>query len=335
MGILKKKALRNRIFSAILIGLVFAFQGCYIVKQGLGQFDLRFKQVSIDEAVANEKNPRYQQLLAVVPAIKAFAVENLQLEDNGNYTGYFSTGKKGISFAVTACRKDKLIPYTWWFPIVGSVPYKGFFSEEDALELESELRGEGFDTWVFAAPAYSSLGWFKDPVTTPMLRQGYYNLVETIIHEMTHTTLYVKGNGDFNEQLASFVGKKGAMLYFRETGSLSRKELERIKKKQNRNIVFARTVQNYSKVLEKLYMNSKSLEETLRKRETVFSGLIDEIVFIYPDIPRENWKFNNARLLQYVRYQAEIPLFRELWHESGGNWSRFWKLVDMYLEKQG
>ena len=335
MVISKKKPLKNRILLIGLMVLTIVFQGCYILEQGLGQYDLRFKQIPIDEAIANESNLYYRKLLTAVPEIKTYALQTLRLKNNNNYTGYFFTPKRGIAFVVTACRKDKLEPYTWWFPIVGSVPYKGFFNEKDALELENELKEDGFDTWIFAAPAYSSLGWFKDPITTPMLKRGYYNLAETIIHEMTHSTVYVEGEGDFNEQLASFVAKKGAIQYFRETGNLSRDELEQIRIKQLKSLKFSRTVREYIKVLENLYKKSQSLEETLRDREIVFSDLIDEIVLIYPDISKEHWKFNNARILQYNRYQSETVLFQEFWRKSGKNWVQFWKLIEGYVENQG
>jgi predicted aminopeptidase len=301
----------------------------------MGQLDLRFGQVPLEEAIRLEKNPRYKKLLSSIPLIKAFAVKRVLLRPSDCYTGYYSTTKPGIAFVVTASRKDKLDPYTWWFPIVGAVPYKGFFNREDALELEKELKDEGLDTWLFTTVAYSSLGWFKDPLTTPMIRKGYYYLTETIIHEMTHSTLYVNGKGDFNEQLATFVGQTGAYQYFRENHLLGEEELRRIEGRKKRNLLLNRTVRKYVPRLRFLFEKRIPLKELLERREAIFDELANELCRLFPGLPKSYWRFNNARILQYQRYEPESALFREIWEKSRHDWSLFWKRVSRYVKEQG
>ena len=294
----------------------------------------RLNQVDIEEAIQNETNPEIKRLLGEVSKIKRFAESHLYLRPSENYSAYYDTDQEGITFVVTASKRDRLVPYTWWFPIIGNVAYKGFFDKEDALELEKELKKEGYDTWVFVAPAYSSLGWFKDPITTPMLRKGLYNLAYTIIHEMTHLTIYVGGQSDFNEQLAVFVGHIGALQYFK---SLNYKPdfFQGIKQRQNRRIQFSKVMQKYIAQLKALYQETQAFEEILRKREQIFSKLTAEILTISPQTNKEQWQFNNARLLQYRRYQPTNPLMLRFWREEGENWRKFWFRLSQHIEDQG
>ncbi len=312
-----------------------SLQGCYIIEQGMGQFRLQLSRVSLEEAIKNETNGEYRELLMAVPAIKQFAVEQLDLKPNENYTSYYSTPNKGVTFVVTAAPKTQLKPHVWWFPIIGSVPYKGYFSEADALELEQELISQGYDTYLFAAPAYSTLGWFEDPITTPMLKRGYFALASTIIHEMVHTTKYIEGQGDFNEQLASFIEYKGALSYFRQSRLLDKKQILAIETSRQKRIRFLSLIQIYTEKLVDLYKSTSDVAAILKQREEFFTQLSTEITSIYPHKPATTWRFNNARLLQYKRYNEDTQLLNQIWQKSDGNWKEFWKLIDDYTVQQG
>jgi len=307
--------------------------GCYYLKQGRGQLDLRFSQIAIESALEQEPNPTYRHLFEEIPRIKSFAQNRLLLRKSDNYTGYYKTSQPGVTFVVTASPKDKLTPYTWWFPIVGSVPYKGYFNQKEAEELAENLESRHFDTWVFAAPAYSTLGWFKDPVTTPMLKRGGYYLASTIIHEMVHETVFVSGEDAFNEQLASFVGQEGAMQYFAETKPMSQEQVAALREKVKRSTRFAETVQRYLPRFRDLYDRQQQPEVILAQRKILFSELEMEIGQLYPQLPVNRRRFNNARLLQYERYAPDSPVIQKMWMDSNGDWSRFWKVVDAYVDE--
>lgn len=307
--------------------------GCYYLKQGRGQLDLRFSQVAIENALEQESNPTYRHLFEEIPRIKSFAENRLLLRKSDNYTGYYKTSQPGITFVVTASLKNKLTPYTWWFPIVGSVPYKGYFNQKEAEELAEDLESRNFDTWVFAAPAYSTLGWFKDPVTTPMLKRGGYYLASTIIHEMVHETVFVSGEEAFNEQLASFVGQKGAMHYFAESRHMSQEQLTALREKVKRSTRFAETVRRYLPRFRELYDRQQPLAVMLVQRKLLFSELEADIGQLYPHLPGNRRHFNNARLLQYERYTPDSPVIQKMWMDSGGDWSRFWEAVDAYVNE--
>jgi predicted aminopeptidase len=115
-----------------------------------------------------------------------------------------------------ATRPSTLEPAGFWFPIVGRVPYKGFFDVARAAREADRLRADGLDVCVVPVPAYSTLGWFADPVTGPMLRGGAGALVETVLHELVHATVFVADDADFNEGVATFVGQEGAVRFFEE-----------------------------------------------------------------------------------------------------------------------
>lgn len=321
-----------RIRSLLACILLIWLPGCYLLKQGKGQLDLHFSQVPLTEAYEQESNQDYRNLLREVPRIKAFAETRLLLDQSDSYTGYYHTSRRGVSFVVTASHRDELKPYTWWFPIVGSVPYKGYFDPGDAAKLAGELEDQGYDVWVFAAPAYSTLGWFKDPVTTPMMRRGHYYLADTIIHEMTHETLFVPGEERFNEQLASFVGKTGALAYFREVQGYDETQMAALKKRVEKSRRFSAVVRGYLPRFESLYSRGLPLEETLRQREALFADMKSELSALFPHLSEKKLRFNNARLLQFRRYTPDSPVLQEIWSDSGKNWRRFWQLVRVYVK---
>ena len=320
----------GKLISVCLI--LFCLSGCYLLKQGRGQLDLRLNQVSLEEAIVQESNPEYRHLFEQIPRIKSFAETRLLLRKSENYTGYYRTTQRGVTFVVTASPKTKLKAYTWWFPILGSVPYKGYFNQKEAEALALELQEQGYDTWVFAAPTYSTLGWFKDPVTTPMMRRGHYYLASTIIHEMTHETLFVQDEVSFNEQLASFVGRQGALLYFKEVHRFSQKQLDALMENVRKSGRFAETVRRYLPRFQNVYNIQQPESSKLEQRKKLFSDLSREISQLYPNLPEDRKKFNNARLLQYRRYTPDSPVIRKMWLESNNDWKRFWDLVRAYVD---
>ena len=137
---------------------------------------------------------------------------------NEQYTSYVEWPGDRVVTTVVATPPGSLEPRPFWFPIVGSVPYKGFFDPARAHEEAERLRAEGLDTCQVPVRAYSTLGWFEDPVTGPMLRGSEGALVETLLHELTHATVFVKSQADFNEGVASVRGRRGIRALLRGDG---------------------------------------------------------------------------------------------------------------------
>lgn len=318
----------NRSKASLLLWLLLPFlSGCYVVEQGWGQLERQLDQVPLKQAQVAD--PELAGLLAEVPQIKAFGQERMGLKSSTNYETYLPVEGEGVSFVVTAAPKLALEPYTWWFPVIGSVPYKGFFDPHDAQALAEELKAKGYDVYRFSPPAYSTLGWFTDPITTPMLRQGRAQLVETLLHEMAHATLYVEDQGDFNEQLASFVGRQGAQEYLLGPGGWDSEAWEQRQERQAKSRQAAHWVRQWLPRFKELYQSEQSEADKLKRRAALFAQMEAEFKQKFSAERR----FNNARLLQYRRYRDDDPRFKELFKQAAGDWSRFWQLARAEAQK--
>ena len=188
--------------------------GCYLSHLAAGQARLLWAREPIDEALTEpDLSPDFRTRLALVPEVRAFAA-TLGLDVGERYTSYAPWPGDRIVTALVATRPGEIDPHLFWFAFVGSVPYRGYFDPEYAQEDAAELESEGYDVCLSAVPAYSTLGWMDDPVTGPMLQRDDVDLVDTLIHELLHQTVYARNAGRFNEGLATFVGQEGAILFF-------------------------------------------------------------------------------------------------------------------------
>lgn len=202
----------------LLFVFVFCLWNCnsilYGIQQGKGQLKIVYgaEPVNVfleDSTYADSLKAK----LILIKEIKRFAIDSLGINPSENYENLFDQKGKPVMWVVTACEKNKLEPYYWKFPFLGKFSYKGYFDENKAIEEEKSLKEQGYDTDIGIVNAWSTLGWFKDPIMSSMLKKSPGQLARVIIHELTHGTLYVKNNIQFNENLASFVGDKGAILF--------------------------------------------------------------------------------------------------------------------------
>ncbi|HME70112.1 MAG TPA: aminopeptidase [Myxococcota bacterium] len=199
---------------AVVAILVSLTPGCYLAHIGLGQARLMRARTPIANVLADPATPApVRERLELVSNVRAFA-SKLGLEVGDQYTSYAPWPGDRIVTALVATRPGEIEPYEFWFPLVGHVPYKGYFDRERAQQDAREMEAEGFTTCLSAVPAYSTLGWFEDPVTGPMLRGEESELVETLVHELVHRTVYARNAADFNEGIATFVGQEGRVQFF-------------------------------------------------------------------------------------------------------------------------
>jgi predicted aminopeptidase len=313
---------------AILCSLVLC--GCGIGRLAGGQLELINGQVRLARAIERERDAERRMLLSEVPRILRFAAESVGLFPGKSYTGYFETEQKGLTYVVTACERLRLEPYTWWFPIAGRVEYRSYWEEEDAIDQARELGAQGYDTWISPSRAYSTLGFFRDPVITTMLRDGLPALVDVLIHELAHARLYVPGQTDWNEALASFVGERGAELYFTAARFQGTEFPEQVKARAQRKATFDALVAKAGARLEQLYASGISDADKLRQREQVFVQLQAAIVELFPAEQPDAWRMNNARIVHFLRYSANSGALERLWRDSAANFRRFWTLAEAY-----
>ena len=316
----------------LLLALLPALAGCYFAKLAGLQLGLINRQRQLAPALRDEPDAERRRLLALVPELRAFARNVMQLRPGKNYTGYYATEQKGIVFILSASAKTRLEPYTFWFPVVGSVPYKSFVDEADAEEQERELQGAGYDTWLGRAKAYSTLGFFRDPITTVMMRKGTVRFVEVLLHEMAHARHYVPGQTEWNEQLASLVGIEGTNHFLRSHYGHDPALIAELEQHVERTRVREAAVERTLALAERLYASGKPDAVVLREREPLFERLRAELVALDPEQDHSELVVNNARLLQYKRYLAGGDRVTALWTDARGSWVRFWQLAEAHAE---
>jgi predicted aminopeptidase len=284
--------------------------GCYILTQAQGQLRLLLNSERIDKLLADPGVPDEVKLkLRLVREIKAFGEHEMGLKRSANYETFYDTKGQPITYIVSASRKERFAPYIWWFPIVGDVPYKGFFNQDDAKAEARELEAQGYDVALGTAAAYSTLGYFPDPVLSTMLKYPEEQLVALLLHELTHGTIYLPGGTEFNEGLASFVGWQGALEFARRRRGIASEQYDRTVRafaaEERRD---TRALEIFKK-LEELYRSGRRREEILATRDKVAGR-----------------KVNNAEILMQRRY-GRYDEFRERFEKAGGDWSRFFETL--------
>lgn len=317
---------RASLWAVALLLCSACLSGCFYVQAARGQLALINGQTRLSVAIAEEPDPERKLLLRHVPGILAYARDVLSLPTAESYRGYVDVERDGLTSVVVASKKTLFEAYTWWFPFVGSVEYKSFFDPESAAEEAESLQAEGYDVYVGASRAYSTLGYLRDPVVSTMLEGGLPGLAEVLFHELAHQRLFLPSQTEWNEQFASFVAHKACERYFAQP-HLRDLGFARIWEQHvARNEVVQELVHESVKLLQGLYDSALPDEEKLRRREGIFADLRKNLTALYPerrdDKPIE---INNAVLLQYVRYDESATDFDPLFDACGGDFACFYR----------
>ena len=313
-------------YISTLLVLALSTSACrlgYILHAAAGQFRLLNNSVAIEEALKEDSlTPEERTRLRLVAQVKAFGENALGLRETQNYETVYLKSRQPPIYVVAAAPKDRLTMKTWWFPVVGRMPYLGFFDKESARAEREKLQDKDLDVIMTVADAYSTLGWFQDPITLNLLEGSTVDLVETILHEMTHTTLYVKGHGEFNEGLAGLVGKVGAIQFLEKTYGPSDSLTIEAKKNLEDERLFSPFLSSLMQQLEQLYNSPISYQEKLTQREKVFASSIVGFGQLKAQFQThrfahfENAKLNNAYLLSIGLYHRHFHLFETVLKEK-------------------
>lgn len=321
MGLMK--ILRHFSLAVILIVLSGCTNLAYISKLGWHQGAIASRSLPVQEVLADKQvDDAVKEKIRFIQEVKQYGEERLGLQKTRNYSRFVEV-KSPVLHVVTACEKDRLRLYSWDFPVVGKVTYKGFFTREDAERERQVLEAKGYDTFIQPAGAYSTLGWLKDPIFSSMLKWSDSNLANVILHEMSHSTIYVKDKTDFNEQVATFIGNQGAIDFLAERyGSGSKKVLEAIQSQED-EVLFSHWINQVCERLSDLYAQEISRDEKIRRREALFQSARQEFREIeaqfktrwYRDF--EKMDLNNAVFLAYRRYFHRLEMFERLYGQMG------------------
>lgn len=327
--------------AAPIFGVAASANGCYYLRVGYGQAKVLLGREAIEDAIEREGglSAAEKAKLAMVPEIRRFAIETLGLADTGSYRTFYDTGEKPISYNVTACAKTSFTPYLWSFPFVGEAPYKGFFSLEEAKEQAAELEALGLDTRVSEVTAYSTLGWFEDPVFRRMLAHEVSDLAGTIIHELTHATVFKPGDTDFNESCATFVGDEGAIAFLAARYGPGSAKVQRARDEEHDQALFTGFIDDLYARLDRLYRSGASEGEKLAARERIFETAKAEFERVRQARFRTDLHagfakrtLNNAVILAYRAYHNDLAAFRDVYELLGGDWKR---TLDVFRKAAG
>jgi predicted aminopeptidase len=202
-----------------LIVFLLSPTGCYLSRAGWEEAKILKGRKPIARLVTDSSiDVPTREKLRLVRAVRSFAVDSVRLNAKESFTTYSRLERDTLVLVVSGAYRDRLKMHTWWFPIVGRVPYKGFFDFKKAQAQAKALEKKGLDANVRPASAFSTLGWFNDPVLSTTLRGDSLGLAETVVHELTHNTFYAPGQAVFNESFANFVGHRGAAWFYRTLG---------------------------------------------------------------------------------------------------------------------
>lgn len=323
----ERRKLRQTAVMLMLITFFLILPGCrlvYLFRVAAGQFQLLNGAIPVEDALKLDSlSESLKGQLSLVKKVKAFGETELGLKETANYGTVNLDPNRGRIYALSASYKDRLVPVTWWFPVIGSLPYIGFFDLESARGEQRKLLELDLDTVIGRVEAYSTLGWFKDPLTLNLIENSTVDLVETILHEMTHATFYLKGQGEFNEGLATLVGKKGAFLFAKETyGPAHPLTLEAQKSIEDEQ-VFSSFLCPLLSDLDQLYDSSLTYQEKLKEREKVFALSLERFKSLSGKFQTGRFvrfgqgPLNNAVLVSLAVYHGHYPLFERALQQSG------------------
>lgn len=314
---------RRHIARVYLICFAFCLQGCetlsYYSQAASGQWELitqanAISKVMVEPTVADE----IKEQLRLTQSIRAFAIQTLMLPDNGSYQHYVHLDRNYVVWSVFASSKFAIEPIKSCYFIVGCLNYRGYFHERGAVDYASKLQAQGYDTFVGGVPAYSTLGWFKDPVLSTFIKRSERHLAALMFHEMAHQLLYISGDTEFNESFARTVeieGVKRWLLIQGKRQQWERYQQEQIKRKQFVNLLrtfrqtFAMAMKKNSDMSDKSMLQVKNkhyqaLQAQYKRMKTAlwhgYGGYDD---WFAKDL-------NNAKLLTVSTYYEYVPAFQ-------------------------
>jgi len=292
-----------------------------------GELSLLGAREPIANVIANSaSDAQLKSRLQLAQAAREFASTTLQLPRNRSYTSYADLKRAYATWNVFAAPEFSVEPLHYCFVLVGCLAYRGYFEQHKAEVAAARLRAQGYETFIGGSSAYSTLGWFADPILNTMLRNDDDALAGTIFHELAHQKLYVKGDTQFNESFATFVQREGLRQWHAARGEAASDESARVRDDQFTHLVLAlreRLRALYARELPPADMRERKQGEIeqfrhdyVHWRDTQWQGHSDYDGWV-------NTEINNAKLAPFGIYDALVPAFAALFAQNHGDWAVF------------
>ena len=304
-----------------------------------GHSELLEQRKPISEILVDkDTTSKLRELLETSQNIRDFATKSLDLPENDSYRMYADLKRRYAVWNVIAAKEFSVEPKRWCFLFVGCLSYRGYFSKEDAMAYASELKSEGFDVYVAGASAYSTLGWFDDPLLNTMMYKSEARRAGVIFHELAHQVVYIEGDSAFNEAFATTVEEEGIQRWMAKKGQNEQYEAYLLDKKRNSEI--NTLLQKTRDQLKDLYKTNLSTKEKRSEKRRLFSLIQNN----YRELKRswgdykayDKWmsqKLNNSHLLLIATYHDLVPTFKALLYKENNNLSKFYIAVEKLGEE--
>ncbi len=319
------------LFVLVLAAILSGCNPLYLARAGVAQARILASRQPMTQVMTDpETDPRTVGKLRLVHDARRFAVDSLGFRNAGeSYTTVAHLPTDTLALVLSAAYRDRLAFRTWWFPITGHVPYRAYFSVEGAERARAALEAEGFDTYLRPTAAFSTLGWFADPLYSTLLRQDEVGVVETVLHELAHNHLFLPGQGRFNESWANFAGHVSAIEFFcrRDGGGPDTVWCHRARDRW----ADARHVSRYLMALEAeirgIYARPDlSPAQKIEARDQVYSRALEDFRSqVQPGLRATQYGYlasgelNNATLLARTLYFHRLEDFQHLLETRGGD----------------
>jgi predicted aminopeptidase len=305
----------------------------YYWQAATGQLELWHKSRPIDDWLADpDTKPELKARLRQAQEIRRFASSDLGLPDNGSYRAFAELGRPYVLWNVFAAPELSLKPREWCFPVAGCVTYRGYFAERDARAFAEGLAAEGYDTYAGGVPAYSTLGWFDDPLPSTVIGYPDTELARLIFHELAHQVVYVKDDTSFNESFATAVEQEGVRRWVEAQGSPGK--LAQFHSAQIRKREFVALILGYQDKLEAIYASNAADDEKRTRKAETFAAMRADYAALRQkwNIPSgyDGWfagPLNNAQIVSVASYTEQVPAFEALLAQEQGDLPRFYAAV--------
>lgn len=298
-----------------------------------GHLEVLHRAQPISSVIANpDVDPNLRNSLTKIVQLREFASRELKLPDNRSYTSYANLDRPFVVWNVFASPELSLQLKEWCFLKVGCVNYRGFFSQAKAERYAEELRNEGYDVQVGGVRAYSTLGWFSDPVLNTFISYSEINLARLIFHELAHQVVYVPGDTVFNESFATAVEQEGIKRWFAHNGTVL--EQSALSARQERETIFTDLIFKHRKQLQELFQSDISDVEKRAQKARIFDQLREEFSGLKTRNPELNhydpWfsqPMNNALLATVSIYSQLVPAFHAILTQNDRDMKKFFDAI--------